>query len=39
MLKIFTKVFGSKYERDVKGYTPIVEMTNEFATQYESLTT
>ncbi len=38
MLKIFTKLFGSKYERDVKAYSPIVEITNEFATQYQSLT-
>ena len=38
MLKLFTKIFGSKYERDVKAYTPNVEIINEFATQYQSLT-
>ncbi|HJW31489.1 MAG TPA: hypothetical protein VJ508_19805, partial [Saprospiraceae bacterium] len=38
MFKIFTKIFGSKYERDVKNYTPIVETTNEFAAQFQSLT-
>lgn len=38
MFKIFTKLFGSKYERDVKAYSPIVEATNEFAAQYQSLT-
>ena len=38
MFKIFTKLFGSKYERDVKAYSPVVEITNEFAAQYQSLT-
>ena len=38
MFKIFTKLFGSKYERDVKSYAPMVEATNEFAAQYQSLT-
>ena len=38
MLKLFTKIFGSKYERDVKTYTPNVEIINEFASQYQSLT-
>jgi preprotein translocase subunit SecA len=38
MFKFFTKLFGSKYERDVKAYSPIVEVTNEFATEYQSLT-
>lgn len=38
MFKIFTQIFGSKYERDVKAYSPIVETTNEFATEYQSLT-
>ena len=37
MFKIFTKLFGSKYERDVKSYSSNVEITNEFAAQYESL--
>jgi preprotein translocase subunit SecA len=38
MFKIFTKIFGSKYDRDVKAYSPIVETTNEFAAEYQSLT-
>ncbi|HUR31317.1 MAG TPA: preprotein translocase subunit SecA [Saprospiraceae bacterium] len=37
MLKIFTKIFGSKYERDVKAYNPNVEIINEFAAQYQNL--
>ncbi len=37
MFKIFTKLFGSKYDRDVKSYGANVEITNEFAAQYESL--
>ena len=37
MLKIFTKIFGSKYERDVKNYSPLVEITNEFFAQFQSL--
>ncbi len=37
MFKIFTKLFGSKYERDIKNYSPIVETTNEFAAQFQSL--
>ncbi len=37
MLKIFTKIFGSKYERDVKTYAPLVETTNEFAEQFKIL--
>jgi preprotein translocase subunit SecA len=27
MLNIFTKLFGTKFDRDVKKYTPIVEET------------
>lgn len=38
MFKVFTKIFGSKYERDVRTYSPTVEIINEFATQYQSLT-
>ena len=38
MLKIITKIFGSKYERDVKSYSPKVEIINEFVEQYQSLT-
>lgn len=37
MLKLFTKLFGSKYERDVKTYSPKVETINEFAAEYQSL--
>src|SRR5687767_7713398 len=37
MFKIFTKVFGSKYERDVKTYSPKVEVINEFSAQYQEL--
>ena len=37
MLKLFTKLFGSKYERDVKAYSPKVETINEFFAQYASL--
>lgn len=37
MFKLFTKVFGSKYDRDVKTYGPNVEIINEFATEYQSL--
>ncbi len=37
MFKIFTKIFGSKYERDVKTYSPKVEMINEFASEYQAL--
>jgi len=38
MFKFFTKLFGSKYERDVKAYSPLVEITNEFADAYQKLT-
>ena len=38
MFKFFTKVFGSKYERDVKAYSPLVEITNEFADAFQKLT-
>ena len=27
MLKIFTKLFGTKFDRDVKKYTPVVDET------------
>lgn len=37
MFKFITKVFGTKYDRDVKIYGPNVEIINEFAAQYESL--
>jgi preprotein translocase subunit SecA len=38
MFKFFTRIFGSKYDRDVKSYAPIVETTNEFFTQFQSFT-
>ena len=38
MFKVFNKIFGSKYERDVKVYSPKVEVINDFAAQYQSLT-
>ena len=31
------KIFGSKQDRDVAGYTPVVEEINEFAANYRSL--
>lgn len=36
--KTIKKVFGSKYERDVKSYAPLVEETNEYFESYSSLT-
>ena len=30
-------MFGTKYDRDVKTYTPLVEKTNEFFEEYTSL--
>ena len=37
MFKVFTKIFGSKYERDVKSYSLNVDATNDFVAQYEQL--
>ncbi len=37
MFKVFTKIFGSKYDRDVKTYSPIVEEINELFEQYKAL--
>lgn len=37
MFKLFTKVFGSKYERDVKTYSPKVEIINDFAIEFQQL--
>ncbi len=37
MFKIFTKIFGSKYERDVKTYSPVVEEINEYYDQFQQL--
>ena len=38
MLGIIKKIFGTKYERDVKKYKPVVEKINEYFEQYKSLT-
>lgn len=35
--KTIKKVFGTKYERDVKEYSPLVETTNEYFESYQSL--
>ncbi|MBK9254318.1 MAG: preprotein translocase subunit SecA [Saprospiraceae bacterium] len=37
MFNIFKKIFGSKYEKDVKTYNVVVEQINEFYKQYQSL--
>jgi len=37
MLKIFKKLFGTKYDRDVKEYSPVVEVINEHFESYKSL--
>jgi len=37
MLNIFKKVFGTKYDKDVKAINPYVDKTNEFFQQYQSL--
>jgi preprotein translocase subunit SecA len=37
MFKIFTKLFGSKYDRDVKSYEANVVAANEFFESYKSL--
>ncbi len=38
MLGIIKKIFGTKYERDVKQYKPIVEKINGFYKEYSQLT-
>ena len=38
MLGIVKKIFGTKYDRDVKSYAPLVDQTNDFFEEYESLT-
>jgi preprotein translocase subunit SecA len=38
MLKAIKKIFGTKYDRDVKTYSPIVESINNFFESYNSLT-
>ena len=37
MLKILKKVFGSKYEKDVQEYMPVVEKTNEYFDSFRNL--
>ncbi len=37
MFGIVKKFFGTKYDRDVKSYMPVVDQVNEFAEQYQSL--
>ncbi len=37
MFKILQKVFGSKYDRDVKKYIPLVEKTNDFFSTFSNL--
>jgi preprotein translocase subunit SecA len=37
MLKVFQKIFGNKYDRDVKTYTPIVEEINRNFELYNQL--
>lgn len=37
MIGILKKVFGTKYDRDVKKYTPIVEKINEYFEEYKNL--
>lgn len=37
MFKIFKKVFGTKYDRDVKEYSPVVEVINQHFDSYASL--
>lgn len=38
MFNILKKVFGTKYDKDVKEYTPIVDEINDYFDQYQSLT-
>ncbi|HDH99410.1 MAG TPA: hypothetical protein ENF74_00295, partial [Firmicutes bacterium] len=37
MLKVLTKVFGSKHERDIKRLRPIVAQINELYERFHSL--
>ncbi len=37
MLNIFKKIFGTKYDRDVKQYQPVVDQINEFYQTYQEL--
>ena len=38
MFDIIKKVFGTKYDRDVKSYAPVVDQTNDYFDEYQSLT-
>jgi preprotein translocase subunit SecA len=37
MLNLFKKVFGTKYDKDVKEYAPVVEVINKHFAAYQSL--
>ena len=37
MLKIFKNLFGTKYDRDVKEYSPVVDTINQHFQSYQSL--
>ncbi|HEB62658.1 MAG TPA: hypothetical protein ENI82_05860, partial [Bacteroidetes bacterium] len=37
MIGIIKKVFGTKYDRDVKKYNPIVEEINKYSEEYKNL--
>ncbi|MBT8229984.1 MAG: preprotein translocase subunit SecA, partial [Bacteroidia bacterium] len=37
MLNVLKKVFGTKYDKDVKGIMPYVEKTNEYFEEYHAL--
>lgn len=37
MLNLIKKIFGTKYDRDVKEYSPVVEKINAFFQEYKSL--
>ncbi len=37
MFNIFSKFFGSKYDRDVKTYTPVVDKINQYYIQYANI--
>lgn len=37
MLKVIQKIFGTKYDRDVKTYSPVVDEINEHFRSYENI--
>lgn len=37
MLKLFKDLFGTKHDRDVKSYTPKVELINQYFEEYQSI--